>query len=342
MRTEVLFEEYRGNVLECLHHGTICVVDRDGPVAGIGDTDWICYYRSASKPIQALPVLVRGVHRKYGLTEEETAIFSGSHWGDEAHVRVCESIMAKTGLREDDMIMLPTYPNRPARREALLRANLPPRKIYHNCSGKHLCLMLLARELGEPVRDYWKRDSRTQRAVREMIADMSDTPYDDVRVGVDGCGVPVFAVPFRRIAGTYLKLSCPELIGDADVREAVVENMARLHAYPHMIAGRDIVDSIITADPDLIAKSGAMGVYAMGVRSRGLGIAFKVMDGSHDEFAAEAAETLCQLGIAPEVAAALRRVYPDHIVNDNREIVGCRKAVFDLKRQRKHEEDEPC
>ena len=330
MKPELLFEEYREGVLECLHFGTACVVDEAGVKASVGQPDWLCYYRSASKPVQALPVLVRGLHKKYGLTEEETAIFSGSHWGDADHVRVLESILEKTGLREADMVMLPTYPNRLARREELLRRNLPPRKIYHNCAGKHLALMLLARELGENVPDYWRRESRTQAEVREMIAYMSDTPQDQIRVGVDGCGVPVFAVPFWRIAQAYLRLSCPELIGDGDVRCAVEENVARLHRYPNMIAGHDVVDTVITANPDLIAKSGAMGVYAIGIRSERLGVAFKTADGSHDEFAASAIEALTQLGVAPETVEALRKLYPDTIVNDNREIVGRRKAVFRL------------
>ena len=330
MKPEVLFEEYREGVLECLHYGTACVVDEHGVVASVGDTDWRCFYRSASKPIQALPVLVRGLHKKYGLTEEETAIFSGSHWGDEDHVRVCEAILAKTGLHEDDMCMLPTYPVRPARKEELLRKNLPPRKIYHNCAGKHLALMLLARELGENVADYWKMETRTQAIVREMISYMSDTPVDEISVGVDGCGVPVFAVPFWHIARSYLKLSCPELIGDPAVRTAVEENMARLHAYPNMIAGRNIVDTIITANHDLVAKSGAMGVYAIGCRSKRLGIVFKTADGSHDEFAASAIEALSQLGIAPDVVEEIKRFYPDTIVNDNKRIVGRRKAVFRL------------
>ena len=330
MKPELLFEEYREGVLECLHFGTACVVGEAGLVASVGQADWPCYYRSASKPLQVLPVLVRGLHKKYGLTEEETAIFSGSHWGDADHVRVCESILEKTGLREADMVMLPTYPNRPARREELLRQNLPPRKIYHNCAGKHLALMLLARELGESVPDYWRRDSRTQAEVRRMIAYMSATPEAEISVGVDGCGVPVFAVPFWRIAQAYLKLACPELIGDDAVRQAVVENMNRLHRHPNMIAGHDIVDTVVTANPDLIAKSGAMGVFAIGIRSKRLGVAFKVADGSHDEFAAEAIEALTQLGVAPETVAALKALYPDAIVNDNREIVGRRKAVFKL------------
>ena len=330
MKPEVLFEEYREGVLECLHYGTACVVDENGVVASVGDPDWLSFYRSASKPIQALPVLVRGLHKKYGLSEEETAIFSGSHWGDEDHVRVCEAILEKTGLKEEDMCMLPTYPNRPARKEALLRANMPPRRIYHNCAGKHLALMLLARELGENVPDYWKRESKTQAVVKEIVAYMSDTPAEEISVGVDGCGVPVFAVPFRCIAQAYLKLACPELIDDPAVRRAVEENMVRLHAYPNMIAGKDVVDTLITARDGMIAKSGAMGVYAIGCREKRIGIVFKTADGSHDEFAASAIEALTQLDIDPDLVEEIKKFYPDTIVNDNKFIVGNRKAVFKL------------
>lgn len=91
-----------------------------------------------------------------------------------------------------------------------------------------------------------------------------------------------------------------------------------------------MVDSVLTANPDLIAKSGAMGVYAIGIRSRRMGVVFKNADGSHDEFAACAVEALTQLGVAPETVEAVHKLYPDTIVNDNREIVGRRKAVFRL------------
>jgi L-asparaginase II len=203
MRAEALFEEYRGGVLECVHYGAYALVhERDGLIRQKGDADWSCFYRSASKPIQALPVLVRGLHRKYGLTDEETAILSGSHWGDEEHVRVLESILAKAGLNEEQMVMLPAYPVRPSRKDDLLRKNAAPRKLYHNCAGKHLGLMMLARELGEPVESYWRRNSRAQREVRSMIALVSETPEDRIGVGVDGCGVPVRAArPLRRSAG---------------------------------------------------------------------------------------------------------------------------------------------
>ncbi len=331
MNTQALFEEYRAGILECIHYGTVCAVNSQGILASAGDTDWLCFYRSASKPIQSLPVLLHGLDKKYGLTEEETAIFSGSHWADEDHVRILESVLAKTELKEDQMVMLPTYPNRAARKEQLIGAHMPMRKIYHNCSGKHLGMMLLARELGEPVEDYWKRESKAQKEILEVISQMTDVPASHIRIGVDGCGVPVYAVPFYTIATSYLRLSQPELIKDISLRNAVENNMNILHKYPNMIAGKDIICSILTSSPDLIGKSGALGVYAIGIRSLGLGIAAKIIDGSHDEFAAIVLQVFDQLGYHDSrITEKIKEAYSDIILNDNREEVGFRKAVFRL------------
>jgi len=329
MRPEPLFEEYREGVLECVHAGTFAAVDERGElIYSKGDADWTCFYRSASKPIQALPVLARGLHEKYGLTDEEAAIFSGSHWGDGEHVRAGEDSVQKTGLCEEDMVMLPTYPVRPSRRDELHWNNMPPRRLYHNCAGKHLALMLLARELGDKAADYRRRDSRAQQTVRRAIAVVSGTPDAEIKVGVDGCGVPVFAVPFRNIARSFLNLVRPERIPDDRLAEAAAKNCDRLHRFPNMIAGHDLVCSIVAKDPDLLGKSGALGVYALGIRSLGIGIASKIADGSHAEFEATVRAALSHFGAGAEVARELAEKYPDDIVNDNRELVGFRRCVI--------------
>lgn len=334
MRTQPLFEEYRNGILECIHYGTICVVDSQGIFASTGNTDWRCFYRSASKPLQSLPILMHGLNEKYGLTDEETAIFSGSHWADEEHIRVLESILEKTGLREEQMVMLPTWPNRVSRKEELLREGKQKRRLYHNCSGKHLGMMLLARELGDPVEDYWRRESRTQREIIRVISKMSGVEEEDIKIGVDGCGVPVYAVPFHAIASSYLRLARPEFIEETRLQEAVQKNMDILHRYPTMIAGENIICSILTESPDLIGKSGALGIYAIGIRSLGLGIVSKIMDGSHDEFASTVLRLFEEIGYQnSEVTDKIREVYSDTLLNDNGEEVGCRKAVFRLSHE---------
>ena len=331
MNTEILFEEYRGDILECVHHGMVCIVDKNGIRMSVGDTQWNCYYRSCSKPIQALPIIMRRLDQKYNLTEEETAIFSGSHCADPVHVKVLESIMQKTGLKEEQMIMLPTYPGRPEEKERLLRAGMPPRKIYHNCSGKHLAMMLLARELGESVEQYWIRGSRTQEEILRILSMISDTPVQEIKIGVDGCGVPVYAVPFWAIAKSYLRLVCPELIENKELRAAVEKNVEILHAYPDMIGGAGDISTILTSDRDMLGKSGAQGVYTLGIRSLELGIVFKIMDGSQEEFASTVFHIFNQLRYDNETIQKAKKCYSDIIVNNNNEEAGFCKAVFSLK-----------
>lgn len=330
MRTEVLFEEYRGELLECVHSGMITIVDRSGIVASCGDTDWMCYYRSCSKPIQSLPVIMRRLDQKYGLTEEETAMFSASHFGDPYHIALLESILLKTGLREDQLIMKPIYPDRESERLRLLRAGLPPRKLYHCCSGKHLGMLLLARELSEPEDTYWRMDSRVQHEILRTIAAMSGVTEQMIRMGIDGCGVPVYAVPFHAIAASFLRLQCPELIENDLLREAVIRNCDMIHRYPNTIAGEGVVCSILTADRDVLGKSGAAGVYAMGIQSLGLGIVAKVLDGSHDEYGSLPLHICRQLGYETNATRKLAQCYSDVIFNSNHDPVGIRKAVFTL------------
>ena len=141
-----LVREYRGDTLDLTHFGYLVIVDEHSKVLySVGDPDDIVFYRSASKPIQALPVIARGLDKKYGITEEESVIFAGSHAGEPYHIAALESILAKTGLTEDMLVMKPAVPAYAPANEARIRAGIPPRKLFHNCAGKHCALMLLQR-----------------------------------------------------------------------------------------------------------------------------------------------------------------------------------------------------
>lgn len=82
-----LTEEYRGDLLDLTHFGHIAVVDETGRVIySAGDPSAVIFYRSASKPVQALPVFAHGLKEKYGITDEESVIFAASHAGEPFHV----------------------------------------------------------------------------------------------------------------------------------------------------------------------------------------------------------------------------------------------------------------
>ena len=325
-----LTTESRGGIHDLTHLGHLVIVDERGRVVfSVGDPDAVVFYRSASKPIQALPVIARGLDTRYGVTAEESTIFAGSHHGELFHIAALESILKKSGLREETMIVLPTVPHAPYAEEARVRAGLPPRKLYHNCSGKHAALMLLQRELGGDVADYWRVESPAQREVARVVKLFSGV--SELGMGVDGCGVPVFAAPIKHIAQGFRNLACPDLVPDEAYAAAARSFVPRMHAYPQMIQGTGTLCAALNADPDLVAKGGANGLYCFALKKERLGVAFKLIDGTADARPLIVREVLRGLGaLSAETAARLEALRPDTIVNDCGDVVGRREIAFSL------------
>lgn len=326
-----LVREYRGDLLDLTHFGYLTVVDENSKVLfSVGDPDDLVFYRSASKPIQALPVIARHLDEKYGLTPEESVIFAGSHAGEPYHVAALQSIMEKAGLSEDLLVMKPAVPGYGPANEARIRNGLPPRKLYHNCSGKHTALMLVQRELGGEVRDYWKMGAPAELEIQHAIEVLSET--EQVRLGVDGCGVPVFAVPIRCIANAFKNLAAPEHIRDDALQAAAARFVPRIHQYPHMMRGTGFVCSLINHDANIVGKGGANSVYGIGLKREKLGISFKITDGTEHTWPLMILEALKGLGLLSEVTKRnMESFKPYEIYNDNDTLVGRREACFKVQ-----------
>ena len=333
--TEILTEEYRGDLLDLIHEGYIAVVNDKGEVIySAGNPDAMVYYRSASKPVQALPVIAHRLDEKYGVTEEESVIFAGSHAGESFHVNAVKSVFAKAGMNLNDLIMNPTVPANTEANEERIRLGLLKEKVYHNCSGKHTGAMLLQKELDpEHIKDYWKVNSAAQKEIVHAMAEVSEFPEDKVVIGVDGCGVPVFAVPVKNIAVAFKNLACIDTIKDDSLREAARRFVPRIHKYPLMMRGTGFLCSLINYDPDIVAKGGANGVYGIGLKKERIGIAFKIKDGTEGVWPLVIREIFRQIGYYnEETFAMLERLNSGVIYNDNDTPVGTCRCVFELKK----------
>lgn len=331
---DVLTEEYRGGLLDLVHEGYICVVDENGNVIkSVGNPDAQVFFRSSSKPFQALPVIARRLDEKYGLTDEETAIFSGSHLGESFHVAAIKSIFKKADMNLDDLIMKPTVPGSTEANEERIRLGLPKEKIYHNCSGKHSGAMLLQKELDpEHIKDYWRVDSKAQKEILRTISVVSEYPQENIDIGIDGCGVPVFAVPMRNIAVAFKNIACIDTIKDDELRAAAERYIPRIHKYPHMMRGTGYICTLINHDPNIVAKGGANSVYGIGLKKERLGIAFKIKDGTEAVWPLIIKEIFKQIGYCNEdTFKMLDSLNDGTILNDNETPVGTCKTVFQLK-----------
>ena len=329
----ILTEEYRGNTLDLIHEGYIAVVDESGKLlCHSGNPQAVTFYRSASKPFQVLPVIARGLDVKYGFTEEESVVLAGSHLGETFHVKAIRSMFQKAGLDLDDLIMKPAVPGSTFANEERIRMGLPPEKIYHNCSGKHTGAMVLQKELDpDHIRDYWKVDSAAQQEILRAISILSEVPVEQVQIGVDGCGVPVFAVPVQNIAIAFKNIACIDTIKDEALREAARRFIPRIHRYPLMMRGTGYLCSLINYDPNLIAKGGANGVYGIGLKKERLGIALKIKDGTEAAWPVLIKEIFRQIGYYNQATfSMLDSLNSGTIYNDNGTPVGHCDPVFTL------------
>lgn len=328
MGSAVLTKEYRGSASDNVYRGHLAIVDKTGRVLfSVGDPEAIVFYRSSSKPVQALPAIAAGLDTAYGITERESVIFAGSHAGEVFHMEALESIFKKAGLREDDLIMQPAFPAHVLSNEARLNAGLTRRRLYHNCAGKHAALMLVQRHLGGDIKDYWKAGSAADFAVRRAIETVGEHPI--AADGLDGCGVPVFAVPVKGIATAYKNLACPDRIRDDALASAAARFVPRININPKMMRGTGFLCGHINEDENLIAKGGAAGVYGLGLKKEGLGVAFKVESGSEDAWANIILTVLKGLNaLRPETEAMLLSLGASTFKNDCGEVAGRREAGF--------------
>lgn len=328
---EILVEEYRGGLLECVHRGHICGVTDSGVAYASGDIDFPTFFRSAAKPIQAIPVVRKGLDERYGFTGQETAILAGSHRAEPFHVAALEALLGKIKVAEEDLICLPTYPLGLEAKEELLRANRPKRRIYHNCSGKHLGILTLCRNGNYPTADYWDIHNPAQQEILACIAAFTGYPKEVIKIGVDGCGVPVFAAPLRYLANAYLKLACPDLLPDPELRAATVKLTGLMNEHYEMISGTGRICSLLLMDRNIVAKGGAKGTYCFGLRRERLGFAIKVMDGSEEQWPFIVAAILEQINYGnKETIQRLYDHFPVEIQNDNNRIVGTNVVKFRL------------
>ncbi len=328
-----LITEYRGEIAENVEFGRIAVVDQSGKlIASVGEVMHTpTYYRSASKPVQALAALRHNLHKRYGLTDSEVAIMAGSHAGEAFHERALESMLLKFGFTEDMLITPPTYPANADSYLAMKLKNLPPRKLLHNCTGKHIALMALQRELTGSVDGYHELDSKADEEVLEVISKTASVSVSKVIRGVDGCGVPVYAVPLYNMALSYLKMVRPRLIDDPDTAAGAVSMEQAMRTNPYMLRGTGYICSEINTDPNILAKGGADGVYCLALKKQGIGVAFKIASGRENRWPQIIMSILRHLGAdSPQAVSAIKKISSDIITNVNGDKVGEYVTEFKL------------
>jgi L-asparaginase II len=286
----------RGALVESVHRGRLAVCDPDGNVLeAVGDPEGYIYARSSAKPLQALPLVLSGAERAFGLTDRELAVACASHNAEEPHLAAVRSILRKAGLREDDLHSGAHLPLYEPEAEKLIRSGKEPRPVHSNCSGKHAGMLAVCVHEGYETSTYRDPAHPLQRRILGLMAEVCGLRDDEVLVAGDNCGVPAFALPLRSFATGLARVATGDALPDELVIGALrIRDAMREH--PFMVAGTGRLDTDLMDSTDLIVKGGAEAVLAVGSQD-GWGMALKISDGAHRAVRPAALAALGGMGV---------------------------------------------
>lgn len=330
---EPLVKVTRGGITESRHRGHVVAVEPDGTiVANLGKPETVTYLRSSAKPHQAIPLVASGAADRFGFTDREVALACASHSGEPIHTELATSMLKKIELGPEALKCGVHEPFSSTVAHQLRERGEQPNVLQNNCSGKHAGMLALALHLGADIGAYDEPSNPVQLAIAKIVSQFSDIAIEDIAVGVDGCGVPVFGLTVKAMALMYARLVAPPSDYDRETKDACGRIVSAMKFFPELIGGTsDRLDTeIMRAAPGrLVSKVGAEGVYTVGILPssdwpRGLGLALKIEDGDdHRARPTVVIESLRQLGIlADESLEAVSRYAFFPVRNRRGDVVG--------------------
>ncbi|MEN8112858.1 MAG: asparaginase [Actinomycetota bacterium] len=280
------FSTVRNGLMESFHDVAVLAIDATGrELFRSGDPDRPLYYRSAVKPFQATVALEAGLD----LPPEHLAVACASHGGWPVHLSIVRAILEGVGLDESALQTPAVWPLAQGARDAQMRRGIvAPKRVFHNCSGKHAGMLGACVAQGWPIETYLDPAHPLQQRIFDLVADATGIRPEPV--GIDGCGAPTLRGSVRGLARAFASLSSTDRCSRATTA---------VSRFPALVADNSRPDGKLARWWGGPVKVGAEG--QIGIGRHGIGIAAKADAGRSDVAVAAVLATADHLGLVSDV-----------------------------------------
>ena len=285
---EKLLEYIRDGLVEQEQFGFIVRCSSKTCLFKLGDdSNYPFYLRSCAKPLQGSLIIDFKLDTFLNMSLKEIALCCSSHSGEPCHVSIVKNLLKKTGIDKSDLKCGIDKPLSRNECKKLIISGSQENILQNNCSGKHAMMLAICKKNGWDCKTYDEKEHPLQIAVRDKIYELCEL-NEDYAITKDGCGVPIYAMPLENMAKGYLNLFLNKKY--SKIRDAFLQN-------PYLISGENRLDNaIMNANENLIAKSGASGIFIVVNLKEKEALVVKVLDDNMKARAICVIEALKQLG----------------------------------------------
>jgi len=320
---EILLKNRRSGQVDEEHRGLVALFDENGNIIRQtgNDNGYLFYHRSCMKPFQL--AAVSEIIDYYSFSDEEIAVCTASHSGDEIHLRTIRRILEKAGLSESNFLCPPHAPLSLYAQNKLILTNEKPSSIHHNCSGKHAAILSYCKMKGLDLKNYNDRNHPAQKKILNFVSDICEYPLKKCSITKDGCTLPVLGTPLKNLAKGFIKIfTMPEF---HRIKNAVL-------ACPFYFGGEERTDSqiVVAGGGNLAAKVGAGNICCVVDIREKTCLVIKIADSDNFARGYVLTKILKETGKLPNYNnSKLPKLFPTEIFTDTGEIIGARELSID-------------
>lgn len=279
----------RADLWDFVYHGILSVSTPKGlQLYKHGDPQTLVYTRSAVKSIQAVPLIIGGGIKKFGLSDAELAVICSSHNGESIHLDAVKSILIKAGLTENHLQCAIDQPISKLEQARLIREGVKCTRVHCDCSGKHAGGLVTCILNDWPLDNYCSPEHPLQKTIAELLSKVCNCKPELVKPSIDGCGYTNFSVPVEGLAigisrvahfaftdpqpnvnAPWIEQLSTKDYSGFDIACALGIAGRACNKHPEMVGGLEFrPDTVLMrALPDTcVAKVGAGGIWAIGVQ----------------------------------------------------------------------------
>ena len=197
---EILTRNIRSGQTDEEHSGLAIIYDEKGQIIEQRgkDNDYLFFHRSCMKPFQL--AAISEIIEYYNFSDEETAVCTASHCGEEIHLNTIRNILKKADLDENDLLCPPHTPIGTTAQKNLILSGQNSSKIHHNCSGKHAAILSYCKMKSLDTKTYNDINHPVQKKILQFVSDICEYPLKKCALTKDGCTLPVLGTPLKNLA----------------------------------------------------------------------------------------------------------------------------------------------
>ena len=243
---EPIFSIGRNKISEILVYGQTFILQDKNLIFGPKDTlDQKFMCRSLLKPWQFEAMNIGDQHNYWSLC-------FASHSYQSIHKKALEDLKTKTSIEERDLQCPHDFPLDPKVKYELISDNTNPKKIFHQCSGKHIGFIHSSRIQNFDTKDYL---SSTHPINQRFLANLKKHSLETPIVGIDGCLNAAAGMSYQ----AFLHL-CQATMDEPSEKMRLCFELWKDN--PRLVGGINRLDSDISEDlgGEFLAKEGADGL----------------------------------------------------------------------------------